>query len=146
METFGLKHNINPSSGIWTSYPNSLSSSEEKFVQYLDTLIGSTNPQVRFLGCHTKAEYLKEKKKLELIPITPYNALLFKSCEVITRLRETLASGGNPDSGAIAQVKQEKDTLVRYYQEELSETNRIKYDRIISHLDRSTDFSSIENA
>ncbi len=106
----------------------------------------SPNPQFRSLGQQAKVEYLEEKKRLESIPITAYIVLLIKSCEVTAGLWEALISGDNPDSGAIAQTEQDKDTSIRSYHVELSNNDRIKYDRIISHLDCSTDSSSIETS
>ena len=106
MEPFSLRHNTNPTyGGIRTSHPNSLSSSEHNFVQYLDTIIGSTNPQVRPLRRHAKVEYLEEKKIFESILITPLCVLSLKSHEINTRLWEALIYDFNPDSGAIAQFE-----------------------------------------
>ena len=87
MEPSSLRHSINlVSGGVVTSHPISLPLPEYKFVQYLDTLIGSTDPQVRSLGRQARTEYLEEKKRFESIPITPLSILTSKSHDISTRL------------------------------------------------------------
>ena len=52
----------------------------------------------------------------------------------------------NADSSGIAQIEQSRETPVIPYQAGLSDIDIIKYGKIISHLDRSTDSGSIETA
>ena len=146
MEPSNQDHKVNPASGEGgTSLPISSSLPEHTFVQFLNTLTESPNPQFRSLGSQAKAEYLEENEKFKSIPITPNNILLVRSCEVSFRLREALISGDNPDPGVTAQLDQNKDTSVRSFRAKLSESERDKYAKIINLLDRSTDSSSIES-
>ncbi|KAL5574716.1 hypothetical protein UlMin_016415 [Ulmus minor] len=65
---------------------------------YIDTLIGSANPQVRSLRRLARTEYMEEKKRFESIPITALSVLALKSREVTAKLREVLTSYFNIDS------------------------------------------------
>ena len=147
MEPFDQGHKVNPISGEeGTSLPTSSSLPEQNFVQFLNALTESPNPQFRFLGHQAKAEHLEEKEKFKSIPITPYNILLARSFEVSSRLREALISGDNPDPGVTMQLEKPKGTSVRSFRVELSQSERDKYDKIINLHDCSTDSGSIESA
>ena len=100
MEPSGQGRTVNLiTGGEGTSFPTSSSQSEWAFVQFLDNLTESPNPQFRFLGHQAKGDYLEEREKIESIPITPYNILLTRSREVSSKLREALMSNDNPELG-----------------------------------------------
>ena len=146
MEPFGQGCTVNPiAGGEWTCFPTSPSETEQNFVQFLDALTESPNPQFRFLECQAKVEYLEEKEKLKSIHITPYNILLTRSREVSSRLREALMSDDNPDPGVTSQPDRPKDSLERSFRAGLSQSEQDKYDKIINLLNHSTDSGSIES-
>ena len=100
MEPSGQGHIVNPiAGGEGTFFLPSPSQTERNFVQFLDALTESPNPQFRFPCRQAKIEYLEEKEKLKSIPITPFNTLLTRSHEVSSRLWEALMSDDNPDPG-----------------------------------------------
>ena len=61
-------------------------------------------------------------------------------------MRNALMSDLNPNSSITAQIKQGRDIPTLPYQAGLSEIDRIKYNKVISHLNQSTYSSSIETA
>ena len=147
MEPSDQGHKFNPVSREGeTSLPTSSSQSERAFVQFLDTLTESPNPQFRFLGRQAMGEYLEEREKLKSIPITPYDIFLTRSREVSSRLREALMSDDYLEPGVVSQLDKPKDNSKRSFRAGLSQSKQDKYDKIINLLDHSTDFGSIDSA
>ena len=60
MESSGQGRTVNLIvGGEWISLPTSSPQFERTFVQFLDTLTGSPNPQFRILGRQARREYLE---------------------------------------------------------------------------------------
>ena len=87
MEPSSSKPSVNPvSREARTSWHSSLPLAEHSFVQYVNTLLGSPNPQNWSLGQVAWDNYLKEKWQLEYILITPFSVLALRSHEVIAKI------------------------------------------------------------
>ena len=147
MESSGQGRTINPTvRGEGSFLPASSSPFERTFVQFLDSLTGSPNPQTRILGCQARKEYLEEKERFQSIPITPYEILQNKSREVSARLREAMMSDDNPKPNITSQFDRPPESSTRTFRARLSQSEKDKYDRIINLLDQSTDSGSIDSA
>ena len=87
-----------------TFLPSSLPLVKHNFVHYINTFLGSPDPQNRSLGQEAWNNNLKEKEQLESIPITPLSILTLRSHDVIAKLRKALTYEFIADSNRFIQL------------------------------------------